>query len=123
MGTDSLGRCREPRRLRRAPVAAGRRVGPVIAVGIGLAIGLARGYVRALEASCALMDGLMAIPAIPACDRRRLVASARAGRGHRGDRHPKFRASSAWCGSIVLSVREEPYVEAAIAVGTPTLTW
>ena len=35
---------------------------------------------------------------------------------------PRSRAWCAWCASIVLSIREEPYVEAAITVGTPTPT-
>ena len=38
---------------------------------------------------------------------------------------PKFRAWRGWCDPVVLSAREEPYVEAAISVGSslPKIMW
>ena len=94
----------------------------VISVAIGLAIGLVAGYLRWLDAIVMrIMDGLMAIPAI-------LLAIALVSLSSAGDRRSSSSPSSCrrfprvvrLVRSVVLSIREEPYVEAAIAVGTPT---
>ena len=107
MGTDSLGRDVYSRVIygTRVSLAIGVAVS-AIAVAIGLVIGLISGYIRWLDGIIMrIMDGLMAIPgillAIAVPDVPRVVRLVR---------------------SVVLSVREEPYVEGAISVGTPTWT-
>src|SRR5439155_12579024 len=93
----------------------------VISVVIGLFIGLVAGYIRWIDAIVMrLMDGLMAIPAI-------LLAIALVSLFRAGLLSvivaiivPEVPRVVRLVRSIVLSVREEPYVEAAIMAGTRT---
>ena len=124
MGTDSLGRDVYSR------VIYGTRVSLIIgvavsacAVAIGLVIGLISGYIRWLDGIIMrIMDGLMAIPAIllamgvVSLSRAGLVAVVIA------IVIPDIPRVVRLVRSIVLSIREEPYVEAAITVGTRTPT-
>ena len=122
MGTDSLGRDIYSR------VMYGARVSLIIGVSvaaislaIGLVLGLVAGYVRWLDgAIMRLMDGLMAIPAILLAIA--VVSLFRAGIGAVivAITVPEIPRVVRLVRSIVLSVREEPYVEAAIMAGTPT---
>jgi peptide/nickel transport system permease protein len=120
MGTDSLGRDVYSR------VLYGARVSMMIAVCVasvsifvGLVIGLIAGYVRPLDGIIMrVMDGLMAIPAI-------LLAIAVVSLFRAGIAAvivaiivPEIPRVVRLVRSIVLSVREEPYVEAAIMAGT-----
>jgi len=122
MGTDTLGRDIATRVLfgARVSLSVGIAVA-ALATAFGVAIGLIAGYLRRLDGPVMrIMDGLMAIPGI-------LLALA---------------LVSVWSGGVaaviaaivvteiprvvrlvralVLALREEPYVEAAIAAGTST---
>ena len=84
-------------------------------------IGLVAGYIRWLDAIVLrLMDGLMAIPAILLAIG--LIAVFRAGLWSVivAIIVPEVPRVVRLVRAIVLSVREEPYVEAAICAGTPT---
>ena len=122
MGSDSFGRDIYSR------VIYGTRVSLVVGIAtallslaIGILCGLAAGYLRWLDGILMrFMDGIMAIPAI-------LIAIALVALW-RGSVFtvviaiaiPQIPNVTRLVRSLVLSIREEPYVEAAIALGTPT---
>jgi peptide/nickel transport system permease protein len=122
MGTDSLGRDIYSR------VIYGARVSLIIggtvallSVAIGLVLGLVAGYIRWLDAIVLrLMDGLMAIPAILLAIG--LIAVFRGGLMSVivAIVVPEIPRVVRLVRAIVLSVRTEPYVEAAICAGTRT---
>jgi peptide/nickel transport system permease protein len=123
-GTDSLGRDVYSRVIYGARVSLiiGITVA-VLSVTIGLVIGLVAGYIRWLDGIIMrIMDGLMAIPAIllamgvVSLSRAGLIAVVIA------IVIPDIPRVVRLVRDIVLSIREEPYVEAAITVGTPTPT-
>ena len=122
MGSDSYGRDIYSR------VIYGTRVSLIVgiatallALGIGIVCGLGAGYLRWLDGILMrFMDGIMAIPAI-------LIAIALVALW-RGSivtvviaiAIPEIPRVTRLVRSLVLTIREEPYVEAAIALGTPT---
>jgi peptide/nickel transport system permease protein len=124
MGTDSLGRDVYSRVLygTRVSLMVGLFVA-IIAVSLGLVIGMAAGYIRWLDGIVMrIMDGLMAIPGI-------LLAIALVSIWRAGLITvifaivvPEVPRVVRLVRAIVLTVREEPYVEGAISVGTPTWT-
>jgi peptide/nickel transport system permease protein len=121
-GTDHLGRDVYARTVYGARVSlfVGLAVAAV-SVSIGLVIGLLAGYFRAFDAIVMrLMDGLMAIPAI-------LLAIALVSLNKAGVFIvvlaiviPEIPRVVRLVRAVVLSVREQPYVEAAVAGGART---
>jgi peptide/nickel transport system permease protein len=124
LGTDSYGRDIFARLI------YGGRISLLIGLGAaatalvcGLALGLFAGYVRWIDALVMrTMDGVMAIPnvllaiAVVALWGSNLAAVMIA------ITIPEIPRVTRLVRSVVLSTREEPYVEAAVALGTPSAT-
>ena len=124
MGSDSLGRDIYSRVIYGARVSL--IVGlscAILSLSIGIVLGLSSGYLRWLDGPLMrVMDGMMAIPGIllaialvsawKASVLTVIVAIA----------IPEIPRVTRLVRSLVLTIREEPYVEAALSLGTPTIT-
>ena len=122
MGSDSFGRDIYSRVIYGTQVSL--IVGlftAVVAMALGVLLGLCAGFLRWLDGPLMrVMDGVMAIPAI-------LIAIALVAMW-RGSLTtvvvaiaiPEIPRVTRLVRSLVLTIREEPYVEAAISLGTPT---
>ncbi len=121
-GTDHLGRDVFARTLHGARVSM--FVGLLVAscsVGLGLVIGLLAGYFRRVEAVVMrVMDGLMAIPAILLAIALVSLTRASISTVIIAITIPEVPRVVRLVRAVVLSVREQPYVEAAIAGGART---
>ena len=122
LGSDSYGRDIYSR------VLYGTRVSQLVgiasallALAFGVVCGLASGYLRWLDGPLMrVMDGVMAIPAILIA-----IAVVALWRGSLSTvivaiAIPEIPRVTRLVRALVLSIREEPYVEAAVALGTPT---
>ena len=120
LGTDQFGRDIWSRLVygARVSVIVGLAVA-ALSIGIGLVIGLVAGYIRWLDAIVMrIMDGLMAIPGILLAIALVSVSGASLLTVIVAIMVPEIPRVVRLVRSVVLSVREEPYVEAAISVGT-----
>ena len=127
LGTDGYGRDVLSRILYGGRVSLLIGLGSAIfSVGIGLLIGLVSGFFKWIDAvMMRIMDGLMAIPGI-------LLAIAVVSLSGAGLMTvmvaitiPEIPRVARLVRSVVLSAREEPYVEAAISLGSslPKIMW
>lgn len=122
LGTDHLGRDIWSRMVygARVSVIVGLAVA-ALSIGLGLVIGLVAGYIRWLDGIVMrVMDGLMAIPGILLAIALVSVSGASLFTVIFAIMVPEIPRVVRLVRSVVLSVREEPYVEAAISVGTKT---
>jgi peptide/nickel transport system permease protein len=119
-GTDNLGRDVYARTIygARVSLAVGLAVA-LVAVSIGLVIGLLAGFFRPVEVLIMrLMDGLMAIPAILLAIALISLFKGSVGVVIIAIVIPEVPRVARLVRAVVLSTREQPYIEAAIASGT-----
>jgi peptide/nickel transport system permease protein len=119
-GTDNVGRDIYSRTLHggRVSLTVGLGVG-LLATFFGLMVGLVSGYSRPVDAVIMrIMDGLMAIPEILLAITFVAITSASIQNVIMAITIPEVPRVARLVRSVVLMIREQPYVEAAVSVGT-----
>ena len=119
-GTDIIGRDVYSRTIYGARISlVVGLAAAILSVAIGLTIGLIAGYIRLLDAILMrIMDGLMSIPGILLAIALVSLSGASLITVTIAITIPEIPRVVRLVRAIVLSVREEPYVEAAVAAGT-----
>lgn len=127
LGSDAYGRDVYSRIVYGARISLIAGLGAaLISLGFGLAIGLVAGYFRTADAIIMrVMDGLMAIPGILLAIALVSLSGASLLTVLVAITIPEIPRVVRLVRSVILSVRNEPYVEAAISLGTPVpvLLW
>lgn len=120
-GSDAFGRDIYSRMLHGARTSLIAGLGAAaISISVGLLFGLLAGYLRAADAIIMrVMDGLMAIPGILLAIALVSLSGASLLTVLVAITIPEIPRVVRLVRSVILSVRSEPYVEAAISLGTP----